>query len=137
MKSSLQSGSEDEIRKLKDRQDYTHRVLKDRKPVLIRNMAKLGKRPSLGHRYRSLLAIPILSSSKVYGLVFLVSELSNAFEDESVKAVGAFGEQAGIALENVRLMNESLEYERYQAQLKIAQRVQRDLLPQSYPKRNG
>lgn len=125
--------NEAEVMGLAQREDYTARVIQDRKPILIRNLKKQGKNQGLGHRYRSLLAIPILSPAKIYGIVFLVSELTNAFEDESVKAVGAFGEQAGIALENVRLMNESIELERYQAQLKIAQRVQRDLLPQKLP----
>lgn len=123
----------EEVQDMSERADYAERIRKDRKPLLIRNLRKQKGNGELASRYRSLLGVPIISSSKAYGIVYLVSELSNAFEDEAVKSIRSYAEQTGIALENARLINESIEVERYQEQLKIARSVQRELLPQTLP----
>ena len=123
-----------EVSRISEGQDFTHKLLKDQKPLLVRNLKKLKNFQGGQLRYRSLLGIPIISSSKSYGAVFVVSELSNAFEDEAIKSIRSFAEQTGIALENAKLINDSIEVERYQEQLKIARRVQKELLPQSLPK---
>ncbi len=122
-----------EISDLSKGQGFTDRVLQDPKPLLIRNLRRQRKPRAVSSRYRSLLAVPIVSSSKAHGVVFVVSELTNAFEDEAVKSISSYAEQTGIALENAQLIKHSIEVERYQEQLKIARRMQNQLLPQEFP----
>lgn len=45
------------------------------------------------------------------------------------KIVSTFSNQAGISIENFRLMEEALQNERYKEELKIAKAVQKSLLP--------
>lgn len=83
-----------------------------------------------GTRFRSLLAFPITVKGELIGSLVLLRELPEGFNREMSKIAGAFANQAGISIENFRLMEEALENERYQEELKIAKSVQKSLLPQ-------
>ena len=113
--------------------DVTEKVLRDQKFLLIRNTRKHKALRTNSTRFRSVLCVPLLSSSKNFGVLYLANDLVNAFEDVSVQTVVNFAEQAGIALENAELIKNSIEVERYQEQLKIAKEVQDKLLPTSLP----
>ncbi|MEZ4825890.1 MAG: GAF domain-containing SpoIIE family protein phosphatase [Bacteroidia bacterium] len=117
--------------------DLTQKILQERKYLLIRNTRW---RRSRGQsvltpetRYRCLLGVPILSSSQTYGVIYVVNDLVNSIEDVTVQSLVSFAEQAGIALENAKLVRNSIELERYQEQLKIAKEVQTQLLPSKLP----
>jgi serine phosphatase RsbU (regulator of sigma subunit) len=60
----------------------------------------------------------------------LLKELPEGFNKEMTKIVSAFANQAGISIENFRLMEEALQNERYKEELKIAKNVQKSLLPE-------
>ena len=125
--------SHNEIHALIDQQELIHKVIQDQKPMLIRNTRKLRSFRTTDSRYRCMLVVPIISSSKAYGAVYVVNELANSMEDVTVSSLTSFAEQTGIALENAQLIKNSIEVERYREQLKIAQEVQQKLLPQSLP----
>ncbi len=125
--------SKDEIEDLKQGYGITQKVLKDRSFFLVKNTRKHKAFKSSNGRYRSLLAVPIVSSSRAYGAVFITNELINSFEDVTVQSVVSFAEQAGMALENARLVKQSIDMERYREQLKIAKEVQNKLLPTELP----
>lgn len=111
----------------------TEKVLRDQKFLMIRNTRKNKHLRTNTTRFRSILCVPLVSSSKNFGVLYLANDLVNAFEDVSVQTVVNFAEQAGIALENAELIKNSIEVERYQEQLKIAKEVQDKLLPASLP----
>lgn len=125
--------SEEDLQELKSVYDVTEKVLRDQKFLMIRNTKKNKAFRSSNTRYRSILCVPVVSSSKSFGVVYLANDLVNAFEDVSVQTVVGFTEQAGIALENAQLIKNSIEVERYQEQLKIAKEVQDKLLPTNLP----
>lgn len=122
-----------EIQELKQDFDFTEKVLKEQQPYLVRNTRRNQALSGTESRYKCLLAVPIFSSSQTYGAVFVANELANSFEDVAIKSIITYAEQTGIALENARLMKSSIEMERYQEQLKIAQEVQTQLLPKQLP----
>ena len=122
-----------EVDKIRQGHDLTAKVLRERKPYLVRNLRKHRGFQQSETRYRSLVAVPVMSNNQGFGAVFVVNELVNAFEDVTLKSLMTFAEQAGIALENARLIRESIEVERYREQLKIAKEVQDKLLPGSLP----
>lgn len=122
-----------EVDIIREGYDLTHKVLRDRKPYLLRNLRKHRGFQGRDTRYRSMVVVPVRSSNQGFGAVFVVNELINAFEDVTVKSLTSFAEQAAIALENARLIRESIEVERYREQLKIAKEVQDKLLPSSLP----
>jgi len=83
-----------------------------------------------GSRFRSILAFPIYVKGDNIGTLAHVKELADGFNKEMTKIVSTFANQAGISIENFRLMEEALQNERYKEELKIAKMVQKILLPQ-------
>lgn len=83
-----------------------------------------------GSRFRSILAFPIYVKGENIGTLALLKELPDGFNKEMTKIVSTFANQAGISIENFRLLEEALQSERYKEELKIAKTVQKSLLPQ-------
>jgi sigma-B regulation protein RsbU (phosphoserine phosphatase) len=87
-----------------------------------------------GTRFRSLLSFPILVKGDVIGTLALLKELPEGFNKEMTRIVSAFANQAGISIENFRLLEEAFQNERYKEELKIAKTVQKSLLPDKLEK---
>lgn len=97
----------------------------DRTKNLSRHLSSLRT-----SRFRSVLAFPIYVKGENIGTLALVKELADGFNKEMTKIVSTFANQAGISIENFRLLEEALQSERYKEELKIAKTVQKSLLPQ-------
>ncbi|GHM99984.1 hypothetical protein WSM22_14740 [Cytophagales bacterium WSM2-2] len=82
-----------------------------------------------GSRFRSLLSFPIVVKEETIGTLALLKELPDGFNKEMTRIVSTFANQAGISIENFRLMEEAFQNERYKEELKIAKTVQQSLLP--------
>ncbi|MEL7001298.1 MAG: PP2C family protein-serine/threonine phosphatase [Bacteroidota bacterium] len=82
-----------------------------------------------GSRFRSIMAFPIKVKSKQEATLALLKDVSEGFNREMTKIIDTFSNQAGISIENFRLLSEALQNERYKEELKIAKRVQSSLLP--------
>lgn len=92
------------------------------------NMNKLSD--NLKHvKFKSIIALPIQVQNKQVGYIVLLNEVSEAFNREMVSIITTFVNQASVSLENLSLIKESIENERYKEQLKIAKNVQKSLLP--------
>jgi phosphoserine phosphatase RsbU/P len=82
----------------------------------------------------SLAAAPLLDAKgKVLGLIFATKSYEFGFDPDDLKMLEAYANQAAIALENAKLVKNSLERERLEQELQIAREVQMRLLPQSLP----
>lgn len=95
-----------------------------------RNIAKHLKSIK-GIRFESIISFPIYVKGDVIGSISLLKELPDGFNKEMTRILSAFSNQAGISIENFRLMEEALQNERYKEELKIAKMVQKSLLPQT------
>ncbi len=82
-----------------------------------------------GTRYRSIMAFPVHVKGEKIGTLALLKELPDGFNKEMTQIVSAFANQAGISIENFRLLKEAIQNERYKEELKIAKTVQKSLLP--------
>ncbi len=125
--------SREEIEYLKSRQDLTLEVIEQGRHIHIRNLRKHKNFRYAKTRLRSLLALPILTTKHPVGVVFLVNELSNSFEEETILSLVSLTEQSGISIQNAELVAQSIDLEIYKEQLKIAKRFQKDILPQTLP----
>jgi phosphoserine phosphatase RsbU/P len=83
-----------------------------------------------GSQFRSILAYPISIRQQQIGRVALLKEVSDGFNKDMARIISTFANQAGISIENFRLLAQALENERYKEQLKIAKTVQKALLPE-------
>ncbi|MEQ8554315.1 MAG: SpoIIE family protein phosphatase [Cyclobacteriaceae bacterium] len=85
---------------------------------------------SLAHPdYKSIIAVPVMIQNEQIGSLVLLQEVGEAFNREMVDIISTFVNQAGIGIENFRLIKEAIETERYKEELKIAKSVQKSLLP--------
>lgn len=80
-------------------------------------------------KFKSIIALPIQVQNAQVGYIVLLNEVSEAFNREMVNIVTTFVNQASVSLENLSLIKDSIENERYKEQLKIAKNVQKSLLP--------
>lgn len=83
-----------------------------------------------GARFRSLLSFPIVVKGESIGTLAVLKELPDGFNKEMTRVVSTFANQAGISIENFRLLEEAFQNERYKEELKIAKTVQKSLLPE-------
>lgn len=123
----------EEITDLKQGNQVTDKVIRDKKYYHVKNLKKHRAFKGTSSKYRSMLVIPILSRDKAIGALFLVQELSNTFEDESIRSLVTFAEQAAIAIENAELLEDSIDIERYKKEVEIAREVQVQILPKEMP----
>lgn len=122
-----------ETQEIRSHFNITEKIIQDQKHILIKNIRKHKALRNAQVSFKCILAIPIMSNKETYGVVYVANDLVNSFEDVTIQSLITFAEQAGIALENARLVNNSIELERYQEQLKIAKEVQKELLPHNLP----
>jgi serine phosphatase RsbU (regulator of sigma subunit) len=80
-------------------------------------------------KFESVLLVPLIINKVPIGRMVLCKEVKDGFNKEMMNIVSTFVSQACISVENHRLLNQAILNERYQEELKIAQRVQKALLP--------
>ncbi len=83
-----------------------------------------------GFHYRSIMGFQIIVQNEVIGTLALLKEVSDGFNKEAANIIKTFVSQAGVSIENFRLLEQAIENERYKEELKIAKTVQSSLLPE-------
>ncbi|WP_192823344.1 PP2C family protein-serine/threonine phosphatase [Rufibacter sp. LB8] len=83
--------------------------------------------------FYSLLVMPLVSTKRKYGHLYLLREVEQGFDQDTIDVVQSFTNQTVLTIENLRLVQESLQNERYKEELKIASLVQDRLIPKTFP----
>jgi len=111
-------------------------IIKNKEPVLINEIYRDERTRYLRNWKRgigSLLGVPLISQDKVMGVLYAMKEEEYGFEQDDCDLLQAFANQAVIAIENARLVRESIEKERLEQELKVAHDAQMKLLPKDMP----
>jgi serine phosphatase RsbU (regulator of sigma subunit) len=82
---------------------------------------------------RAMIAVPLFSNSEKIGTLFILCTDEYGFDEDDVKLLSAFSDNVSIALENSRLVKDSIEKERYKKELMLAREITEKLLPQQLP----
>ena len=98
-----------------NRDSVSGRALLERKSIQVRDMLAEGAEYPLSHElaqsygHRSVVVMPLYREGQPFGTILLRRNEVRAFSDREFSILQTFGDQAAIALENVRLFNETQE----------------------------
>ena len=102
-------------------------VVREAKPIIVPNVLaeKHYRYPELARKngLSSLLSAPMISRDKVIGTINIYTGEQRAFTDDEIDFVKAVAGQAAIAIENARLMSETLEMKRTLEARKLIERA--------------
>lgn len=124
-----------------DRTSVTAEVFRERRPVLLEPGEEFprGEHPSAGAQRGSFLSVPVSytppeGESRTVGVISLIGRTSGEpFSAGDLKLVSAIASQIGSAVENSRLVAESVQRERLEREMELAHDLQLKLLPSTRP----
>lgn len=105
--------------------------------TLVRRRLNSLRGGTLDGQISSFVAVPLLSRTKLIGVLNMAKDIEYGFVRDELELISTFADQAAIAIDNSRLIKESIDKERLQQELMIAQKIQLQLLPQSIPHVKG
>ena len=116
-------------------------LIREGRPLLINDLAQHREFRRILHwkrDARALIAAPLFSNrGQLMGILYATKPRPFGFDVDDVSLIEGFANQAAIALENAQLLQESIQRERLEQELKIAREVQLKLLPQTMPQVKG
>jgi len=111
------------------------RVVREGRPITVPNVLaeKQFRYPELARKtgLASLLSVPLFTRDKVIGTINIYTREQRPFSEEEIGFVKAVAGQAAIAIENARLMSETLEMKRTLEARKLVERA-KGILQQKY-----
>ena len=137
MVSAARCSSPDYLHKmpLKIEDSLIGRVVREGRPIMIPNVVdeKQYRYPELARKtgLASLLSVPLLTREKVIGTINIYTGEIRQFSEEEIGFVKVVAGQAAIAIENARLMSETLEMKRALEARKLIERA-KGILQQKY-----
>ena len=100
----------------------------------ILKLDKINTINNLSDNYTQAAVSQIKAHDELRGYLFIVKKNVKIFDDEDREAINTFSDYASIAIENSRLLKESIEKERLEKELDLAREIQRKILPAENPK---
>lgn len=111
-------------------------VLDSKRPLLIDDVANDRRTKhikKLNISIGSLISVPLLSHNEIIGILHATKDFQYGFDQDDIDVLTTFADHVGIAIENSKLIAKSLERERFQQEIMVAQQMQKRLLPQKVP----
>lgn len=87
----------------------------------------------LGIPIGSMLGVPLMSHGELIGILHATKDINFGFDQDDIDVLTTFADHVTIAIENSKLIARSLERERFQQEMLVAQQMQKRLLPQWLP----
>jgi phosphoserine phosphatase RsbU/P len=115
-------------------------VIQSRQAVVVDSIARharFEKRLGAKELAGSMVAVPLLSHDRLSGILYATKRDTFGFPKDDLEVMAAFADQVTIALENSRLIRQSLERERIYREMIMAREMQQRLLPQVLPAAPG
>jgi phosphoserine phosphatase RsbU/P len=86
-----------------------------------------------GNRFSIISVSPIKTRGVVQGILVAAKADGQIFTKDDLSAIETFSDYASVAIENSRLLEESIEKERLEKELDVAREIQRKILPLKIP----
>jgi phosphoserine phosphatase RsbU/P len=115
---------------------FISRVMKERKPVCVGNLAEhddFSPGASVFHQNVRLLAAPLVYGHKSVGVLVVTRKGGELFSQNDEEVFASVAEQSSFALGSAIIHVEAAEKRRFERELTQASEIQRVLLPRSAP----
>ncbi|MEW6196468.1 MAG: SpoIIE family protein phosphatase [Bacteroidota bacterium] len=83
--------------------------------------------------FKSIAIAPLKVHEEINGFLFTARQSNINYDEDEKKSLQAFADYAAVALENAKLIAESIEKERLEKELDVARDIQRKILPSRVP----
>jgi sigma-B regulation protein RsbU (phosphoserine phosphatase) len=113
---------------------------RSRKPFLIRR--RISARQYLfptsseakeNKELHSMVAVPLMRKDEVRGGLYVAKHREDGFDDDDLTVLTVFSDVASLALETARLVQDSVEKQKFDGELRAARIMQKSLLPERFP----
>jgi phosphoserine phosphatase RsbU/P len=105
----------------------------DNTSTFLINMNKFEGNEKLSEKYMILAVAPLIHRKELKGYLVSAKKDDFIFDDEDKNALDTFSDYASVAIENSRLLEESIEKERLEKELDVAREIQKKILPAKNP----
>ena len=105
----------------------------DRPGTFVIKLNKFSENEQLSDKYSSVVLAPLKMYYNMRGYLVAAKKGEFIFDDEDKNALETFSDYASVAIENSRLLEESIEKERLEKELDVAREIQRKILPAKNP----
>jgi serine phosphatase RsbU (regulator of sigma subunit) len=101
------------------------------------NIKRLEDKSQLSEDFSFVAAAPLKAHNEIKGYIVATKKSDLVFDDDDANAMDTFSDYASLAIENSKLLEESIEKERLEKELDVAREIQRKILPNSSPEINN
>ncbi len=111
-------------------------VIDSKRPLVIEDVSNDRRTrhiKKLGVPVGSLICVPLMSHQELIGFLHATKQFQFGFDQDDIDVLTTFADHVTIAIENSKLIAKSLERERFQQEMMVAQQMQKRLLPQKIP----
>jgi sigma-B regulation protein RsbU (phosphoserine phosphatase) len=117
--------------------ELTGWMLKNQKPLVVNDLQKDDRFQMKDVEHcpiRSILSVPLVLKGRMIGLLNLFNKrVEGGFTDADARLVGIIAAQSAHVIENARLYGEEQAFKLVQEEMKLAYKIQMDLLPKTPP----
>ncbi len=89
--------------------------------------------PKQNQELHSMVAVPLIRQNEVRGGLYVAKQREDAFDEDDLTVLAAFSDVASLALETARLVQDSIEKQKFDGELRAARVMQKSLLPERFP----
>ena len=114
-------------------ENYDLRKVSNVKTVLLTNSKNDEELKDNASTIKCLAIAPLKVHQKINGFLIAARKTNDQFDEDDQKSIGAFADYAALAIENSKLLEESLEKERLEKELDVAREIQNKILPDITP----
>jgi serine phosphatase RsbU (regulator of sigma subunit) len=111
-----------------------------RKPFVLRRrigvrqyLAPTAEQARENKELHSAVAVPLIRKHEVRGGLYVAKHREDGFDDDDLTVLTAFSDVASLALETARLLQDSIEKQKFDGELRAARIMQKSLLPERFP----
>jgi serine phosphatase RsbU (regulator of sigma subunit) len=135
---SLKNTTRQQIESITVNSDLSLRqfVIESKRPLVVDDVSNDRRTKhirKLDMEVGSLICVPLSSHKELIGFLHATKEFRYGFDQDDVDVLTTFADHVTIAIENSKLIASSLERERFQQEIMVAQQMQKRLLPQRIP----